>query len=120
MAAGATDLVNEAATAKITGEEERYSNTDLPVFEANVEASMEVITLLQPYLQTNDASTVALIKQRDAAVESLLTKYKATPGYDSTGYVDYSTVSKADRKQLSTAVNALAEAMSKVSSEVSA
>jgi iron uptake system component EfeO len=120
MAAGATDLVNEAATAKITGEEERYSNTDLPVFEANVEASTEVITLLQPYLQTKDASTVALIKQRDAAVESLLTKYKATPGYDSTGYVDYSTVSKADRKQLSTAVNALAEAMSKVSSEVSA
>jgi iron uptake system component EfeO len=120
MAAGATDLVNEAATAKITGEEERYSNTDLPVFEANVEASMEVITLLQPYLQTKDASTVALIKQRDAAVESLLTKYKATPGYDSTGYVDYSTVGKADRKQLSTAVNALAEAMSKVSSEVSA
>jgi iron uptake system component EfeO len=120
MAAGATDLVNEAATAKITGEEERYSNTDLPVFEANVEASMEVITLLQPYLQTKDASTVALIKQRDAAVESLLTKYKATPGYDSTGYVDYGTVSKADRKQLSTAVNALAEAMSKVSSEVSA
>jgi iron uptake system component EfeO len=120
MAAGATDLVNEAATAKITGEEERYSNTDLPVFEANVEASMEVITLLQPYLQTKDASTVALIKQRDAAVESLLTKYKATPGYDSTGYVDYGTVGKADRKQLSTAVNALAEAMSKVSSEVSA
>jgi iron uptake system component EfeO len=120
MAAGATDLVNEAATAKITGEEERYSNTDLPVFEANVEASTEVITLLQPYLQTKDASTVALIKQRDASVESLLTKYKATPGYDSTGYVDYSTVSKADRKQLSTAVNALAEAMSKVSSEVSA
>jgi iron uptake system component EfeO len=120
MSAGATDLVNEASTAKITGEEERYSNTDLPVFEANVEASMEVITLLQPYLQTKNASTVSLIKQRDAAVESLLTHYKATPGYDNTGYVDYSKVTKTDRKQLSTAVNALAEAMSKVSSEVSA
>ena len=120
MAAGATDLVNEAATAKITGEEERYSNTDLPVFEANVEASMEVVNLLQPYLQAKNASTITLIKQRDAAVESLLTKYKATPGYDNTGYVDYSTVGKADRKQLSTAVNALAEAMSKVSPEVSA
>jgi iron uptake system component EfeO len=63
---------------------------------------------------------VALIKQRDAAVESLLTHYKATPGYDNTGYVDYSKVTKTDRKQLSAAVNALAEAMSKVSSEVSA
>ncbi len=120
MAAGATDLVNEAATAKITGEEERYSHTDLPVFEANVEASMEVVTLLQPYLQAKAASTVSLIKARDAAVESVLTKYKATPGYDNTGWVDYSKVTQADRKQLSTAVNALAEAMSKVSSEVSA
>ncbi len=120
MASGATDLINEAATNKISGEEERYSNTDLPVFEANVEASMQVITLLEPYLQTKDASTVSLIKQRDDAVESLLTNYKATPGYDNTGYVDYSTVTKTDRKQLSAAVNALAEAMSKVSSEVSA
>jgi iron uptake system component EfeO len=120
MSAGATDLINEAATNKISGEEERYSNTDLPVFEANVEASMQVITLLEPYLQAKNASTVALIKQRDAAVESLLTHYKATPGYDNTGYVDYSKVTKTDRKQLSAAVNALAEAMSKVSSEVSA
>jgi iron uptake system component EfeO len=120
MSAGATDLINEAATNKISGEEERYSNTDLPVFEANVEASMQVITLLEPYLQTKNASTVSLIKQRDAAVESLLTHYKATPGYDNTGYVDYSKVTKTDRKQLSAAVNALAEARSKVSSAVSA
>jgi hypothetical protein len=49
MASGATDLINEAATAKITGEEERYSGTDLPVFQANVQASIEVVTLLQPY-----------------------------------------------------------------------
>lgn len=120
MASGATDLINEAGTSKISGEEERYSNTDLPVFEANVQASMQVIDLLSPYLQTRAASTVALIKQRHDAVESLLVKYKATPGYDNTGYVDYGTVTKTDRKQLSAAVNALAEAMSKVSSEVSA
>jgi iron uptake system component EfeO len=120
MASGATDLINEAGTNKISGEEERYSNTDLPVFEANVQASMQVIDLLSPYLQAKNASTVTLIKQRHDAVESLLTKYKATPGYENTGYVDYGTVTKTDRKQLSAAVNALAEAMSKVSSEVSA
>ena len=120
MASGATDLINEAVTNKISGEEERYSNTDLPVFEANLQASMQVIDLLSPYLQTKAASTVSLIKQRHDAVESLLTKYKATPGYDNTGYVGCGTVTKTDRKQLSAAVNALAEAMSKVSSEVSA
>ena len=120
MASGATDLINEAGTNKISGEEERYSNTDLPVFKANVQASMQVIDLLSPYLQAKAASTVSLIKQRHDAVESLLAKYKASPGYENTGYVDYSTVTKTDRKQLSAAVNALAEAMSKVSSEVSA
>jgi iron uptake system component EfeO len=120
MASGATDLVNEAGTSKISGEEERYSNTDLPVFAANIVASMKVVTLLQPYLQGKDSSLVPLIQQREDAVQSLLTHYKATPGYDQTGYVDYSTVTKADRRQLSAAVNALAEAMSKVSPEVSA
>jgi iron uptake system component EfeO len=62
MAAGATDLVNEAGTAKISGEEERYSNTDLPVFAANMEASMKVVSLLQPYLQSKASGVVPLIQ----------------------------------------------------------
>jgi len=119
MAAGATDLINEAGTAKISGEEERYSNTDLPVFAANVEASMKVVTLLQPYLRGKDAGVVPLIQQRGAAVGNLMAHFKATPGYDQTGYVEYTTVTKSDRRQLSTAVNALAEAMSKMSAQVS-
>ena len=119
MASGATDLVNEAGTSKISGEEERYSNTDLPVFEANVVASMKVVSLLQPYLQGKDAGLVPQIQQRHDAVETLLTKFKATPGYDQTGYVEYTTVTKSDRRQLSGAVNALAEAMSKMSAQVS-
>ena len=94
MASGATDLINEAGTTKISGEEERYSNTDLPVFAANVEASMKVVTLLQPYLQGKDSGLVPLIQQRDAAVDSLLAHFKATPGYDKTGYVEYTTVNE--------------------------
>ena len=119
MASGATDLINEAGTSKISGEEERYSNTDLPVFAANVEASMKVVTLLQPYLQGKDSGVVPLIEKRDAAVDSLLAHFKAAPGYDKTGYVEYTTVNKTDRRQLSAAVNALAEAMSKMSAQVS-
>ena len=120
MASGATDLINEAGTSKISGEEERYSNTDLPVFAANVEASMTVVTLLQPYLQGQDSGLVPLIRQREATVEKLLANLKATPGYDQTGYVEYTTVTKAERRQLSAAVNALAEAMSQMSAQVSA
>jgi iron uptake system component EfeO len=120
MASGATDLVNEAATSKISGEEERYSNTDLPVFKANVDGAMEVVNLLTPYLQKKDPSLLAQIKQRNAAVLTALSKYQASPGYDDTGYVEYSTVLDAQRRTLSSSVNALAETLSKVSSQVGA
>jgi iron uptake system component EfeO len=119
MASGATDLVNEAATSKISGEEERYSNTDLPVFEANVDGAMKVVTLLQSYLQKKDPGLLSLIRQRDAAITKQLGKYQASPGYDGTGYVEYSTVLDSQRRQLAGAVNALAETMSKMSVQVS-
>jgi iron uptake system component EfeO len=119
MASGATDLINEAATAKIDGEEERYSNTDLPVFQANVDGAMEVVTLLQPYLQKKDPSLLTLIKRRDAAITAQMARYQARPGYDGTGYVEYSTVLDPQRRQLSGTVNAFAEALSKVSLQVS-
>jgi iron uptake system component EfeO len=119
MASGATDLINEAATAKIDGEEERYSNTDLPVFVANVDGAMEVVSLLTPFLQKKDPSLLTLIKRRDAAITAQMVHYQATPGYDGTGYVEYSTVLDTQRRQLSGTVNAFAEALSKVSLQVS-
>jgi iron uptake system component EfeO len=119
MVSGATDLINEAATSKITGEEERYSNTDLIVFQANVDGAMEVVSLLTPYLQKNDPGALSQITKQKAAVEAALAKYTATPGYDNTGYVEYSTVLDPQRKVLSARVQALAEALSKVSGVVS-
>jgi iron uptake system component EfeO len=118
MASGATDLINEAATAKITGEEERYSNTDFIVFQANVDAAMEVAKLLAPALQKTDPSVGAHINQRDQAVEHALDAYRATPGYDDTGYVEYSQVLDAQRRQLSATVQAFAESLSKMSGQV--
>src|SRR6185437_2185905 len=84
MASGATDLINEAATAKISGEEERYSNTDFIVFQANVDGAMEVFNLLKPYVQKSDPSLVAKIQQNHQRVEKAIAKYQATPGYDTT------------------------------------
>jgi iron uptake system component EfeO len=119
MAAGATDLINEAATAKITGEEERYSNVDLPTFKGNVDGAMEVFDLLKPYLSKNDPATVTLVQQRYQAVLTVLAPLQATPGYLDTGYVDYSQVTDAQRRTLSAAVNAFAESLSTISDEVS-
>ena len=119
MASGATDLINEAATAKITGEEERYSNTDFPVLAANVDGAMEVVSLLQPYLQHQAPGLLTQINHRNAAIGQQLAKYLASPGHDDTGYVEYSTVLDAQRRQLSAAVNALAESLSQLSVQVS-
>jgi iron uptake system component EfeO len=119
MASGATDLINEAGTSKITGEEERYSNTDFIVFQANVDAAMKVFSLLQPYLQRVDPSVVKGVEHSEQAVENAIAEYKATPGYDNTGYVEYSTVLDPQRRALSAKVQAFAEQLSKISGQVS-
>ena len=119
MASGATDLINEAATAKITGEEERYSNTDLIVFQANVDGAMEVFTLLKPYLEQVDPALVTSVQKSEQVVERAMAQYKATPGYDNAGYVEYSTVLDPQRRTLSTKVQAFAEQLSKMSGQVS-
>jgi iron uptake system component EfeO len=119
MAAGATDLINEAAENKITGEEERYSHIDLVDFEANMKASLKVADLLGPYLQTVDPGLVSEIQQRNDAVQRVLIKYQAQPGYEHTGYVNYAQVTEAQRRQLSGVVNAFAEALSGMSAKVS-
>ena len=48
MANGAKELLDEVATGKVTGEEERYSHTDLVDFKANVEGAQKAYELLKP------------------------------------------------------------------------
>jgi iron uptake system component EfeO len=119
MASGSTDLLNEAATAKITGEEERYSNTDLPVLQANVDGALEVVSLFTPYLEKKDPSLLTTISQQNAAYTKVMDTLKASPGYDDTGYIEYSAIDDTSKKQLAGAINALAEDLSKLSLQVS-
>ena len=100
MASGATDLINEAGTAKINGEEERYSNTDFVVFQANVDGAMEVVNLLQPYLKQADPSLVAQINRAARRRrEGDRARTRPRPGYDNTGYVEYSQVLDPQRRR---------------------
>jgi iron uptake system component EfeO len=119
MASGAADLINEAGTAKVTGEEERYSNTDLVVLQANVVGAQEVVNLLRPYLKTHDQKLLAQIDATDAAAEREVSRFTATPGYDDTGYVEYSTVLNGDREKLSQVLGAYEKSLDKLSLVVS-
>ncbi|MET8077463.1 iron uptake system protein EfeO [Streptomyces sp. NPDC005303] len=116
MANGAKELLDEVATGKVTGEEERYSHTDLVDFKANVEGAEKSYELLKPVAKENNAALVTELDKQFAAIDTLLDKYRA----DKTSYdfTSYDKVGDADRKQLSDAVNALAEPLSKLAAAV--
>ena len=58
LANGAKELLDEVATGKITGEEDRYSHTDLWDFAANVEGSKAAVAALRPALEERDPALV--------------------------------------------------------------
>ena len=58
LANGAKELLDEVATGKITGEEDRYSHTDLWDFDANLEGSKAAIAALRPVLEERDPALV--------------------------------------------------------------
>lgn len=116
MANGAKELLDEVATGKVTGEEERYSHTDLVDFKANVEGAEKSYQLLKAIATKNDAALTSTLDKRFAALNTLLDKYRT----DKSSYVftSYEKVGKADRKELSDAVNALAEPLSQLAAAV--
>ncbi|MDX3840822.1 iron uptake system protein EfeO [Streptomyces europaeiscabiei] len=116
MANGAKELLDEVATGKVTGEEERYSHTDLVDFKANVEGAEESYELLKSVAAENDPELTKELDQQFAALNTLLDKYrKDRTGYD---FVSYDKVGKAEQKELSDAVNALAEPLSQLAAAV--
>jgi iron uptake system component EfeO len=116
MGNGAKELLDEVATGKVTGEEERYSHTDLVDFKANVEGAEQSYELLKPVAKENEAALVTELDKQFAALNTLLDKYRADKNsYD---FTSYDKVGDADRKELSDAVNALAEPLSKLAAAV--
>jgi iron uptake system component EfeO len=116
MANGAKELLDEVATGKVTGEEERYSHTDLVDFKANVEGAEESYGLLKSVASENDPELTKELDKQFAALNALLDKYREdTTGYD---FVSYDKVGKDERKELQDAVNALAEPLSQLAAAV--
>ncbi|MFZ0076972.1 MAG: iron uptake system protein EfeO [Exiguobacterium undae] len=109
LVTGATDLLNEVSTSKVTGEEDRYSHTDLYDFAANVQGAEKIYQLLNPALKKQDPVLSKEIAARFADVNALLEAKKSGDGY-----VLYTDLSKTDVNQLSQAINELAEPLSKM------
>ena len=113
LANGSKALLDEIATGKITGEEERYSHTDLWDFEANFEGSQEAIQALRPYLQAADPELVTTIDARGRALGDLLETHR-----DGEGFVPYTALTPEDVKALTEALDAFAEPVATVAGVV--
>ena len=110
IANGSKSLLDEVATGKITGEEDIWSHTDLYDFQANVDGARVAYDGLQPLLDVKDPALSREIGRRFTALQSLLDSHRAGSG----GFVSYDTVVPAQRRQLSAAVDALSEPLSKM------
>jgi iron uptake system component EfeO len=113
LANGSKELLDEVATGKVTGEEERYSRTDLWDFAANLEGSRAAVDALRDALVARDASLVAELDAKFAAARSALDEHRA-----GTGWKPYTALSPVEVKELSDVINALAEPVSKVAATV--
>jgi iron uptake system component EfeO len=115
IANGAKALLDEVATGKITGEEERYSHTDLWDFDGNLEGSRQALAVLRPVIAERDPSLQKALDARFTELSRLLAKYKT-----GTDYKSYTALTDADLKELTVSLDALSEQVSKVPGVVEA
>ena len=113
LANGAKELLDEVATGKITGEEDRYSHTDLWDFRSNVDGSQAAINALRPVIQERNAALLTTLDEQFAAVDAVLEKHRVADGFKL-----YTELTEADIKEMAEAVDALGEPVSQVAEVV--
>ena len=106
---GAAALIEEVAGSKITGEEDRYSHTDLSDFQANVDGAQKIVDLFRTPIAEKNKALLDKVDANIKQVNEILAKYKTADGF-----ADYGKLTKADRNALQVPINALAEDLSQL------
>jgi iron uptake system component EfeO len=89
-----------------SGEEERYSHSDLNGFAANLDAARKAVDLLRPLLSKSAAGLLPKIDSALNAFDAELNGFKVGDGYAS-----YDSVSAEQRKRIADKAKALAAAL---------
>ena len=113
IANGAKGLLDEVATGKVTGEEEYWSRTDLWDFQANVDGARVAWEGLRDLLKRKNPTLDTQIETRFTGLQALLDEQRVGDGF-----VTYDELTKPQVKELSDAVNALSEPLSKMAGAV--
>jgi iron uptake system component EfeO len=104
---GAAVLMEEVAATKISGEEDRYSHTDLWDFRGNFDGAQKIVELMRPLVIEQDPEFIETVDANFSTIDTILSKYQ-----EGEGYVSYEKLTDADRITLAAAVNTLAEDLS--------
>src|SRR5215213_4374473 len=110
VALGPAELIEEVSEGKITGEEDRYSHTDLWDFDANVDGSRKLFELLTPALQARDAALTGEIAAGFAAVDKRLAEYANPEG----GFDSYRALQADDRTRMQAELAGLSEKLARI------
>jgi len=110
LAVGSSELIEEVSTGKITGEEDRYSGTDLWDFAANVDGSKQGFDLLTPAIEEEDPELAATIEGLFTELDTQLATYEDGAG----GYQPYAALTEADKTQMQTTLAELSENLASV------
>ena len=110
LTVGAQELIEEVAApdGKLSGEEDRYSGTDLYDFQANVEGAEALVELLGPALEREDPSLLATI---DSQFDELDAQLAALGSFEN-GFPRYDEVTEEQRTEFAAILGELAESLS--------
>jgi iron uptake system component EfeO len=104
LAVGSAELIEEVSTGKITGEEDRYSGTDLWDFAANVEGAQRGFELLTPAIEAEDAELATTVEGLFDELDGQVGAYR-----DGEGYRPYGALTDEDKTEMQTTLAELSE-----------
>jgi iron uptake system component EfeO len=110
VALGAGELVEEVSKGKITGEEDRYSHTDLWDMGANISGAEAAMRVFVPALNTKDPALLRAIQRDFAEVDRALLTYRTPSG----AYKPFTALRPDDRTRLQAQLAALSEELAKL------
>jgi iron uptake system component EfeO len=115
LANGSKALLDEVATGKITGEEDRYSHTDLYDFDENYRGCKDAIDALRPALEERDPELLTAIDARFKELDAALDEHRTDSGFRL-----YTELGKDEVKDLAVRLDAVSEQVAKVARVVAA
>jgi iron uptake system EfeUOB component EfeO/EfeM len=107
-------LLDQALTTKLNGQEDRYARTDLADLSSNVAGSRAAFTVFAPFLQRTNPALLAEITDRYDRFENIANTLREPDG----AYLLYPALTPGQLHQLSDAMIAIGEPLSRVASQL--